>query len=86
MHMAIKFYTDSHIAKAVAVQLRKRGVDIVRCQEVGKDNAPDDAHLTYATSQGRTIITADKDYLVLDTLWRESGRHHAGIVYLNAEK
>jgi hypothetical protein len=31
----IKFYTDTHIAKAVAVQLRQKGVDIVRCEEVG---------------------------------------------------
>src|SRR6266540_1346766 len=52
----IKFYTDSHIAKAIAVQLRNRSVDIVRCQDVGMDDADDIEHLEYAASQGRTII------------------------------
>ena len=78
----ITFYTDSHIAKAIAVQLRNLGVDIVRCQDVGMDDADDIEHLEYATSQGRTVITGDEDFLALDAQWRRSGKHHAGIIYL----
>jgi hypothetical protein len=33
--MSLEFYTDTHITKQVAVQLRKRGVDVVLCEEVG---------------------------------------------------
>jgi hypothetical protein len=39
----IKFYADTHIAKAVAVQLRLRGVDIVRCEEVDMTQVDDEA-------------------------------------------
>ena len=78
----IKFYTDSHVAKAIAVQLHHRGVDIVRCQDVGMADADDVAHLEYATSQGRTVITGDEDFLALDAQWHSSGRQHTGIVYL----
>ncbi len=82
----IKFYTDSHIAKAIAVQLRNRSVDIVRCQDVGMDDADDIEHLEYAASQGRTVITGDEDFLVLDAQWRRSGKHHAGIIYLPPDR
>ena len=79
----IKFYTNSHVAKTIARQLHSRGVDIVRCQDVGMSDADDVDHLTYATSQGRTVITGDEDFLALDAQWRRSGKHHAGIVYLS---
>jgi predicted nuclease of predicted toxin-antitoxin system len=83
--MPIKFYTDSHIAKAVTTQLRRRSVDIVRCQEVGMDEADDPEQLEYAVAQGRTIITSDEDFLALHALWQASGRIHAGIVYVFPE-
>ena len=82
----IKFYTDSHIAKAIVVQLRNRGVDIVRCQDVGMSDADDEEHLEYATSQGRSVITSDEDFLVLDAQWRRSGTPHAGIIYLPPDR
>jgi len=40
----IKFYTDAHVAKAIARQLHSRGVDIVRCQDVGMADADDSEH------------------------------------------
>jgi hypothetical protein len=33
--MTIKFYADTHIARAVAFQLSQRGFDVIRCEEVG---------------------------------------------------
>ena len=82
----IKFYTDSHIAKAIVVQLRNRGVDIVRCQDVGMSDADDEEHLEYSTGQGRSVITSDEDFLVLDAQWRSSGKSHAGIIYLPPDR
>ncbi len=79
--MALKFYTDTHIAKAVAVQLRERGVDIVRCEEVGLAAASDRAHLEYATDESRVIITNDDDFLALDKTYRVQGKRHGGIMY-----
>ncbi|MBZ0305999.1 MAG: DUF5615 family PIN-like protein [Anaerolineae bacterium] len=76
----IKFYTDTHIAKAVAVQLRQKGVDIVRCEEVGMAEASDLAHLEYATQHNRIVISHDSDFLALHAEWQEQEHQHAGII------
>ena len=81
----IKFYADTHIAKAVAVQLRNRGIDIIRCEEIGMAEAEDFEHLEYATREGRVMITNDEDFLALDKIWREQGRNHAGIMHCRAQ-
>ena len=57
--MSLRFYTDTHIDKQVAIQLRTHGVDVVRCEEVGMAEAEDDAHLIYATQHERALITKD---------------------------
>ena len=49
----IAFYTDTHIAKAVALQLRGHGIDVIRCEQVGLADASDVRHLEYATQHGR---------------------------------
>ena len=81
MSAAIKFYTDTHIAKAVAVQLRARGVDVVRCEEVGLAEVDDLEHLEYATREGRVVISADRDFLRLHARWQAEGKRHSGIMY-----
>jgi hypothetical protein len=77
----LRFYTDTHIAKAVADQLRARGVDVVRCEEVGRADARDVEHLEYATEQGRVVVTHDDDFLRLNREWQATGKSHAGIIY-----
>lgn len=37
--MGIRFYTDTHIAKQVAVQLQAKGIDAIRCEDVGMAEA-----------------------------------------------
>lgn len=81
----LKFYTDTHIAKAVALQLRNRSVDIIRCEEVDMAEAEDFEHLEYATREGRVIITNDEDFLALDATWREQGKTHAGIMHCRSQ-
>ncbi|MHB8625538.1 MAG: DUF5615 family PIN-like protein [Aggregatilineales bacterium] len=78
--MPIKFYTDANIAKAVAVQLK--GIDIVRCEDVGMKYADDEPHLIYAVRESRTLITGDEDFLELDARWHSQGRTHAGIIFI----
>ncbi|MCA9903689.1 MAG: DUF5615 family PIN-like protein [Anaerolineae bacterium] len=79
--MKLKFYTDTHIPKAVAVQLRNRGVEVVRCEEVGMAAATDAGHLAYATENGCVLITHDDDFTRLDAEWRADNRPHGGIIY-----
>lgn len=78
----IKFYADTHIAKAVAIQLRNHGVDIVRCEEVGLAEAKDTAHLQYATSEGRVMVSMDRDFPDLHQEWQNNGLSHAGILMI----
>ena len=73
----IQYYTDEHVAKAVARGLRRRGVDVLTCPEAGMLTAPDDDHLQLAMDQGRVIFTQDEDFLRVHA----EGREHPGIVY-----
>lgn len=65
---------------AIAEQLRLRGVDAQRPQEVGRANRkiPDLDQLTYATSMGRVLVSRDRDF----TRLHATGIAHAGIVIL----
>lgn len=75
-----KFYLDTHIAKVVAIQLRAKNIEILRCEEVGLGEADDDVHLAYAGEHGYTLVTQDGDFTGLHTKWLEEGKSHAGIL------
>lgn len=79
MSKPLKLYTDGHIPKQVAIQLRNRGVDIVRCEEVGLKNASDVDHLTFAAHEGRALISIDRDFEDHYWQWLAQGKPHAGI-------
>lgn len=76
----LKYYFDVHIPKAVARELRRRGIDVVRCQEAGLHDIGDPRHLEYATQQGRVMVTHDEDFLKLDDIWQNQGKRHAEIM------
>ena len=44
----IKFYTDEHIPSAVAEQVARRDVDILRCQDAGLRDSSDEEHMALA--------------------------------------
>ncbi len=65
----IRYYLDTHIPKAVAEQLRLRGIDVVRCEEVGLAEADDTEHLEYAAAQERTLVSHDADFRTVHSVW-----------------
>jgi hypothetical protein len=73
----IRYHFDEHIPTAVAIGLRRRGIDVTTTSDVGLSGAEDEAHLAFAVSQGRVIVTHDDDFLVLHA----RGVRHAGIAY-----
>ena len=73
----IRFYLDEQVARAVALGLRRRGIDILTVQEAGLAGESDLRHLALATAQGRVIFTQNADFLRLHA----QGVSHAGIVY-----
>ncbi len=68
---------DEHVALAVTAALRRRGIDVVRAQDIGLNPAEDDVHLMFATREGRVAVSRDTDFLRLHA----SGIHHAGIAF-----
>lgn len=73
----IRFHLDQHVANAVAVGLRLRGIDTSTTHEAGLQDADDLAHIAYALAEGRVIFTQDDDFL----RHHHAGVPHAGIVY-----
>src|SRR5437879_1377907 len=73
----IKFYTDEHIAKAVAHGLRQRGVNVVTTAEAGMLGATDEQHLAWAKAQGRVFVTHDRDFPRLAAATSD----HGGLVF-----
>jgi hypothetical protein len=86
----LKYFTDKHIPKAVIDQLRNRGVDVLRCEDVDMDTASDQELLEFAAQEQRAIVTFDEDFLRLHHEWQQSGKRHTGIFrfgrYLQGEK
>lgn len=74
----IRYYTDEHVASAVILGLRQRGIDVLSVPEAGTMGATDEAHLALASEQGRVLFTQDTDFLRLAA----AGSLHAGIVYV----
>lgn len=75
----LRFYTDTHVDKQVAIQLRQRGVIVIRCQDVGLADATDQEHLSYAVQAGLSVITKDDDFADLHYRWLEHQQPHCGI-------
>ena len=51
------FFTDEDIYAAVAVALRKAGLDAVSTPETGRLGESDDSQLAWAADQGRVLVT-----------------------------
>jgi predicted nuclease of predicted toxin-antitoxin system len=70
---------DEMFTDDIAQQLRTKGYDVI---SVVADPAlvgrPDDQILAYATTEGRTLVTANiKDFVPLDTRYRAADQSHA---------
>jgi predicted nuclease of predicted toxin-antitoxin system len=77
--MSLRFYTDTHVPRQVAVQLRQYGVDVVRCEDVGLAEADDETHLEFAAREGRILVSFDKGFRTRAFEWLANGKNHAGI-------
>ena len=76
---SLKFFTDVQIAKQVTLQLQNKGVDIIRCQDIGMMEASDEELLIYATEHQRAMVSFDKDFTRIHDEWLEVNKLHGGI-------
>ena len=81
MPQTIKFHLDEHVPPAIAEGLRRRGVDVTTTVDTGLQGADDPAHIAFALTEGRVIVTHDDDFLVLHS----QGVHHNGIAYCHQQ-
>ena len=73
----IRFYFDEHVPRAVALGLRRRGIDVLTAQQAGRLSIPDDEQLEFAAADGRVMVSEDTDFLILHA----AGASHAGIAF-----
>ena len=77
MPRTIRFHLDENCPRALAVGLRRRGIDVTSTPEAGLLEATDEVQTAHALSEGRIIFTQDEDFLAIHS----SGTPHPGIAY-----
>ena len=83
----MKLYLDEDISPKVSVILRKKDVDSVSAHETGMLQASDEEQLTFAATEGRAMVTRNRDdfitltvqFFVEDHALRHSYHHFSKI-------
>jgi hypothetical protein len=77
----IHLYLDEDVHVLVADLIRARGFLATTARDVGNLSMPDPAHLVYATAQGMTVLTHNRDdFALLAEEYFIAGHTHAGII------
>jgi predicted nuclease of predicted toxin-antitoxin system len=58
----IRFYFDEMMSRIVANRLQEDGYDVILAVDAGMRDQEDDSHLSYATTQGRVLVTQDRPF------------------------
>ena len=72
--MPVQLYLDVHVDKAIHDQLRLRGVDVLRAQDDGAAETPDNELLQHVTELGRILFTQDVRFKALAEAWQRQGK------------
>jgi hypothetical protein len=78
--MGAALYLDVHVPRSIAVQFRRRNVDVLTAIEDGCDRLPDDQLLERARTLGRVLFTQDLRFKALAGDWQRQGRPFAGLL------
>lgn len=77
----MKLYLDEDISPKVSQRLRKKGIDALSAHECGMLGASDEDQLAYAVSDGRTMVTRNRnDFIALTVQWFETLKPHNGLI------
>jgi hypothetical protein len=79
--MSVALYMDQHVPDAITRGLRRRGVDVLRTQDDGYEQAADEDILDHAAAIGRVVFTRDDDLLVIAHARQAAGIRFAGVVF-----
>lgn len=78
----IRFHLDEHVDLAVAIALRRAGIDVTTTNEAGLRTKDDEAHFRFARQEARVIVTRDHDFVRIASV----ATVHSGIVFYTASK
>ncbi len=56
----IRYHLDEHMDTAIAVGLRRRGIDVTTTTEAGLLRASDAEQITFATAEQRVFVTRER--------------------------
>ena len=73
----IRFHLDEHVDPAVAIALRRAGIDVTTTNEAGLRTKDDEAQLQFARTEGRVMVTRDQDFLRMASRTAD----HPGVVF-----
>jgi len=77
----VGLYLDHNVRRAIAIGLRKRGVDVVTALEDQHAASRDDVVLVRTTELGRVLFSHDDDLLAITAQWLRVGRRFAGLAF-----
>jgi hypothetical protein len=79
--MAIAFYMDQHVPRAITIGLCLREVDVTTAHEDGASRMDDSELLNRAGELGRVLFTQDDDLLAEATKRQREGIPFRGVIY-----
>jgi len=77
----VRFYFDVHVPHSVAVELGKRGVDVLTAQADHKSTLPDHQLLARASDLGRVMVTSDIRFRALAERWQGQNLTFGGLIF-----
>lgn len=83
-------YSDNNVAYWMLDLLESSGHSVLRCRQVGMQDAKDHEHLWFATQHGRVLVTCDTGFEKWSQMWVYLARvwtvdiHHPGILIVPA--
>lgn len=79
--MSAKLYMDVHVPTAVTFALRRRGFDVLTCQDDGTGEFDDVEVLERSTLLNRVLFTQDTDFLNIGSAWQSAGNEFREVVF-----